>query len=754
MPRLPLLAALLLSCLLAWAPDARAGGGPETTLIVVNQDSPASWRLANTYAKLRGIPATHICAIPAPPNLVVITVDEFRERIWKPIEDYLAAHGLTDEIDTIAYSADFPYGVDYRGDFELKPKESGRDKLNWPPVASLTGVTYLHRHVKAKNREYLALNVNRYLRVDRHGELLPGHGFRSAYAWEGGAEPAFPPDDPETPDRYVLSVMLGFTGIQGNTLPEIEHYLTAAAGVDGTSPDGTVYLMANKNVRATTRMPQFSDTAKALKRLGAKVEVLEEGKDGQDGKCPIGKGDVMGCVAGIAGFNWSGSKSELMPGSIAEHLTSFGARFDGSGQTKISEYLRAGAAGSSGAVAEPYALWQKFPLATLHVHYREGCSLAESFYQTVAGPYQLLVIGDPLARPYATFAKVTCAVPKKVKDKAELVAQVTPAEGKAVRALEWWLDGQRLGETKLDEPFTLDTTAHPDGEHELRVVAIEDSAIETRSSTTARFTIDNGSTTVTIKAPTKPTPWGETFKLSGKAKGCKEVVVVSGHRELGKAKRVGSTVWKLELDTRLLGEGTTTLQARGTTKDGAVVLSDFAEVEVGAPEAGDGKKPKKKPRRTRRPAKRGDAKKDDAKGKAGGTPGLKVTAVDAQGKEHAFVVPIVGVQGKQRFLTELRKKVKGNPKSIRLEGEFEAKEAGTYRFAFNAAGTLSVDVRGEEVFDGETLAFDRQAYTAVTLEAGWHPIVIEYEPSGNGDLSVWIGGPTVSGPLMGKAIRH
>lgn len=729
------------------APRAEAGGGPETTLIVVNEDSPTSWRIANTYARLRGIPPTHICAIPAPPHLVVITVDQFRERIWKPIEDYLAKHGLTEQIDTIAYSADFPYGVDYRGDFELKPNERGQDKLNWPPIASLTGLTYLHRHVKAKSREYLALNANQYLRVDPNGELMAGHGFRHAYAWIAGTrEPEDPPDDPDSPDRYYLSTMLGFTGIQGNTVAEIERYLTAAAEADGTAPDGAVYLMANKNVRARTRMPQFADTKKALERLGARVEILEAGKDGQDGTCPIEKDDVMGCVAGIAGFDWTKSKSTFLPGAIAEHLTSFGARFDGSGQTKISEYLRAGAAGSSGAVAEPYALWQKFPLATLHVHYREGCSLAESFFQTVAGPYQLLVIGDPLARPYATFADVELTVPTKAEGTVALTARVKPAEGKAVRVLEWWLDGQRIGQTEPEAPFELDTTSYADGEHELRVIAIEDGPIETRSWARARFRIANGSTSITIKAPKKPTPWGETMKLTGKVRGTRDVVVLAGHREIGTARRIGASLWKLEFDTRLLGEGTTTLQARATFEDDRVVLSPFADVVVGPPEAGDTKKKRRRPKRTRKSAK--DAKSTATK------PGLQVVATDAQGKEHTFVTPIVGQRGKQRFLAELRKKVKGNPKAIRLEGELEVKEDGVYRFAFNATGALTVSVGEREVFARQDLAFDTQAYTAVPLKAGWHAIEIEYEPTGNGDLSIWLGGDVVSGPLMGKSIRH
>lgn len=745
-PALLLAPLLALGALCLHAPEAQAGGGPETTLIVVNQDSPTSWRIANTYAHMRGIPATHLCPIPAPPSLVVITIDQFRERIWKPIEEYIAKHGLEEEIDTIAYSADFPYGVDYRADFELKPKERGQDKLNWPPVAALTGVTYLNRHVKAKSREYLALNTNQYLRVDQDGEIMPGHGFRHAYAWNKDIDAEKVPEDPETPDRYYLSTMLGFTGIQGNTVEEIEAYLTAAHGVDGKSPKGTVYLMVNKDVRARTRAPQFEDTEKALKRLGAKVVRLEAGKDGQDGKCPIDKGDVMGCVAGIAGFNWAKSKSQMLPGAIAEHLTSFGARFDGSGQTKISEYLRAGAAGSSGAVAEPYALWQKFPLATLHVHYREGCSLAESFYQTVAGPYQLLVVGDPLARPYATLLDVAFAggTPKKWTGTASVQAKVSASEA-GVAAVELWVDGQRVATSALDKAIEFDTTKFADGTHDVRLVAIEKSRIETRSSIAARIEFDNGGSSVTIKAPKKPTPWGASLKLTGKASKAKEIVVISGHRELGKARRIGATMWKLELDTRLLGEGTTPVQARVTTKDGAVSLSPIADLVVSAPGTGKATKRRKKPRRKK------GAKKAT---KGGAKAGLRIIAVDAKGKEHTFAMPIVGVQGKQRFLTSLRKTVKGNPKSIRLEGEVEIKADGTYRLAFNAGGKLAVKIKGVAVFEGEGLAFDRQAYTAVALKAGWHPIEVEYTPSGNGDLSIWLGGAVVSGPLMGKALRH
>ena len=109
-------------------------------------------------------------------------------------------------------------------------------------------------------------------------------------------------------------------------------------------------------------------------------------------------------MVGSASFRWSSSKSTLLPGAIAEHLTSFGAHFGTPGQTKLSEFLRYGAAGSSGTVMEPLALHQKFPNPMVHSFYAEGCSLAESYYQSVWGPYQLLVVGDGLAQPFARFA--------------------------------------------------------------------------------------------------------------------------------------------------------------------------------------------------------------------------------------------------------------------------------------------------------------------------------------------------------------
>src|SRR5262249_46080998 len=148
-----------------------------------------------------------------------------------------------------------------------------------------------------------------------------------------------------------------------------------------------------------------------------------------------------------------------------------------------AELLRNGAAGSSGTVAEPLALWQKFPVPAIHVHYAAGCSLAEAFYQSLAGPYQTLVVGDPLARPFARFARVTlpAAPAEPLRGTVEVAAEVQPAEGTKVGRVELWVDGVRRAEATGTGALAWDTTRDDDGVHEVRVVAIEAGAIETRS---------------------------------------------------------------------------------------------------------------------------------------------------------------------------------------------------------------------------------------------------------------------------------
>jgi len=736
--------------LLAWAGAAFAGGGPETTLLVVNAASPVSVRVAAEYARLRDLPPGHVLYLEGVPGDPVIDLDTFLERIWKPVRSYLDAQGLADQVDLVLWSADFPFGVDFRK----------RHDDNFAR-ASLNGLTYLMPLVEDE-RPFWALDTNPY-----YGVLLPrqmteperalwneaaarlGEGkyadaaeiYRKILAnYENGvvrynlacclarlSRPVEALDELEraaaagfrNPNQAAqdedlaairnhprfreilgqmtgsvavslrpssafpgngggyLSVHLAHTGRYGNSVPEVLAYLKAAAGSDGTHPDGTVYFCRNGDIRSKTREEFWPKLEEELKRRGRKVELV-------DSVLPPEKPDVIGAVLGIAGFDWAKCKSRILPGAICEHLTSHGANFATAGQTKLSELLRYGAAGASGTVHEPYALHPKFPNPLIHVFYADGCSLAEAFYQSVWGPYQLMIVGDGLARPFATFGEVAVEAP--------------PAPWKGVVKItggrELWVDGRRVAEGGT---YELDTTALADGWHDVRVVAVADDPVATRSYRKVEATVDNHGRKVSVAVK------GGAVEV--KAAGARAYRLRQGSRVVAEA---GDGRFRSE------GLGPGPLQPEAEFADGAWIGAPLdlpPAPPAYAPPSADTAGPFK--------------------------PGLRGTGV------RPFVAPNLGDRDAGLLLGQLAE-VKGAER-ITLDGQFQVPGDGLYELVVRGRGTLTIAGLCEEA------ALDGTLFLPAALAAGWHDLRVDYRPRGNAGLEVLLGGDCVLQPL---SLRH
>jgi hypothetical protein len=357
---------------------ARGGGGPENVFVVVNSASVDSIGVANAFVAARGIPPINILMLPWQDNVESTTIGRFRNELLAPIVKAIGSRRLSTQIDCIAWSSDFPWRIDYKD--ELPPELVAKDTY---PSGSLTGMTMLYAAVQSGGAAWLDPESNDYYRpLTRDGVPATTQGFRGWYGWgndgsllEAGGT------------RYLLSVMLGVTAGRGNKPRDVAAYLKSAAKADGTRPEGTIYFMTNTDVRTTTRSSVFPAIVKALGNVGVKAQIVS-------GALPGGKSDVAGLMSGTPDFDWKSSGSTITPGAICENLTSFGGIFTAnSSQTPLSEFLRYGAAGSSGTVIEPYSIPAKFPHAAIQVHYARGASLAEAFYQSVRCPYQLLVVG-------------------------------------------------------------------------------------------------------------------------------------------------------------------------------------------------------------------------------------------------------------------------------------------------------------------------------------------------------------------------
>jgi tetratricopeptide (TPR) repeat protein len=782
-----------------------AGGGPENVLLVVNGDSPVSLQVANTYVAMRGIPQEHVLWLHDIPYPDSISIETFRTRIWQPIRDFITQNRLDDGIDIIAYSADFPYAVNFSADLKAnklpKLKYHGKE-------ASLTGLTYFARHVESGSPYYLAGNANRYFRrnlnPDRdlprsltdaedslqreadkalrkkdfqgalasyealvrgfpeHGGLWYGlarshaalgnpgaamaalrqavnhgwsnslqtrtdcylqalsddpafqpllqrmeehngpfqaaHGFSANYEWTGATQP-IKTFRSESLNSFYLATMLAYTGPNGNSVPEVKDYLTAARASDGTQPDGTVYLLVNDDVRSETRQALFLETVAALERRGHRAEILTGGQDQQDGILPRGKGDVIGAVVGAAKFNWQSTGSQLLPGAIAESLTSYGGHFNSDKQTKLTEFLRYGAAGASGAVAEPFSLQAKFPLPLLHVHYADGCSLAEAFYQGVEAPYQLLVVGDPLARPYARFAEVALAAPDPDTPWSGVVTlqpKVVPAPDRPIAQLELWVDGQLIAYALPDRMFTWDTRSQDDGFHDLRLVAQEAGPIETRSYARTGVTLANSAQHLALDPAQQRVLHGETITVSGSAIGGREATLWQGNRKLASAP-VKAGRWRLQVASQILGVGPVSLGVRVAFDDNTVVRSAPLKINI-APPAFAGEAP-------------GSRRPDHGKTGAAGTGGNDKEA------------RLVKLNGQLRNLTAVQ--------HLTLAGELMVARSGFFELVVSGAGEISLAVDARPLLSTQTMDRNQARFFPLALEQGPHELQIEFSPADN-----------------------
>lgn len=819
--------ALLLGTLFgSWPclPAALGGGGPENVVLVVNGDSWASKTVANHYARLRKVPASHVVWLSNVPDFERVDVETFRQRILRPVLKALDDRNLKPQIDYVVYSCDLPWSIDARAD--LQGQNVSRALT---PIASINGLTFLYERVLAGEPSYLNLNSNRYMRrplpdaarkpisrddlasyqqamerlsmneldeaakilteltdkypqqaallynlaccrakqgkadeavtilkqaveagwsnrkhaeadadleslrerkdfadvlarMDRRSQAVfdvqPTVGFSGQATWNEGGEIV-----PDGGQRYLLSTMLAVTSGRGNSVEEAIAALSRAAAADATSPRGTIYFPTNSNVRSTTRDKTYESAAAALKKLDVRAEI-------QPGILPQGKVDVAGAMIGTAGFDWASSGSTILPGAICEHLTSFGGVLrENAGQTPLTEFLRYGAAGSSGTVTEPLAIQAKFPFSFLHVHYARGCSLAEAFYQSVLGPYQLLIVGDPLCQPWARFTELTCNV--AAGETLSGVVTIRPGlkrgEGpdNQISGYELFLDGRRIASCGPNMSLEFDSTEYSDGFRELRVVAIAASPIATRSRLIMPIVLDNQGRQVNLSLVRDSgivegtIGWNDSFVLKAEAKDAASIGVHFHSQELA---RIGGELGTVELPASVLGLGPVSLRAVAHYENGTA-SSRPVEFVVLPPQSQSALK---------------TAARELAEG-------LRLTK--AQGDE--VVVPSTR---EKNWLIDAG--VKAN-EQYSLAAEFRAESSGLYQLQVRTAGSCQVHIDGRQILAIQGSGDDAASwhFAPVTLQEGSHHFSLNGTASDKPALDVRLG---IRGApsLDGKRFRH
>ena len=386
-------------------------------------------------------------------------------------------------------------------------------------------------------------------------KMIASHGFRNAYNWG----PNGMINGPKRGTRYFLSSMLSVTRDNGISDYDSVNYLTRAVQADYSQPKGTFYFTHTQDVRTKTRLPNFQRAIGELELLNQKSRIIKQ-------PLPQRRDDVLGLTSGVARFDWAKSGSKFLPGAIADNLTSTGGFFPSKSQTKCTEFLKFGAAGACGTVVEPYAIQAKFPFPLIHAHYARGCSLAESYYQSAYGPYQLILVGDALCQPFATPPKINITSPtamEVVKNKFALEVDAEQSDV-AIAGYEIFLDGVMVLRTGNMENLDMDTSTMGDGFHELRVVAVERDGIETRGHAILPFMVDNQGHVVTLETDQMRPEFGDKIILKASTNFGQRIIIKQNQKTVGV---INAKEGKTTLSPAVLGAGVVKLRAYAVADD-------------------------------------------------------------------------------------------------------------------------------------------------------------------------------------------
>jgi len=409
--------------------------GPHEVLLLVNEESKDSIEIANEYAKLRSIPETNVVRLhlPVETALTSITREDFTSLIWEPATKAMQSRGIEDHILVWVYSTAFPTAV------------------NFEPQLSIQGLTFLRNRLPDPDKTMKGRYISPFFcgPDGPDGNPFSSQSFDVCRGWMGD-------------DMPVPSMMLGCVGERGNTSDTVQKCLRKGAGSDGTRPAGTVFFVTSDDIRSQCRAWQYPRAVRDLKALDVNAVITNSFPDGGQ--------KIIGLLCGQMNVNPEEGENIFLPGSMAEHLTSAAGIFPSSDQTKLSAWIKAGATASAGTVTEPYCLWTKFPAARFYVHYALGCTMIESYFQSIRCPLQILLVGDPLASPWAPKGDVLLTGLEKdtVSGSVKVSAEVRSPQKQAYRKFMFLVDGRVSGHDRI---LQLDASTLTKGSHTVRAVA-------------------------------------------------------------------------------------------------------------------------------------------------------------------------------------------------------------------------------------------------------------------------------------------
>ena len=465
-----------------------AGGGPKNVLLVVNDNSQVSQRIAAYYKEKRGIPDRNVCHIQCSTDESV-TKSECENNIVIPIRNFINTGGIHSRIDYIVLTKGIPLKASYNDGTWFGP-------VSVTSVLTCVGVPSI-----------VSFSTNPY------GPM--------AY--------------PAAPVQYFTH-QLSFSGRSFYVVTRLDAYT-----------EGQVYRMIDDSVGAQSQNGLFlmdgryesdpnTGDGKANGRLRqANHDLLAAGFstyyddttfDSMITEFVGGRQDVMGY------YSWGSNEPSytfaaylsnyFRPGSIADSYVSSSARSftapPSYGQSLIADLIPQGLSAGNGYVSEPDVKYATYP-NVLFSRYTLGYNMGESFLAGTPRLYwKSATVGDPLMAPYATPPTVMIANPgtvAPVHGTVSVTASATNTSG--IKKMELYIDDQLLYSVNGSLlQFSWNTLGCSEGAHLLEVIAYENSSVCTQGSASALVQVRNIPQDVATISQLAGVPFGSLVRLASK----------------------------------------------------------------------------------------------------------------------------------------------------------------------------------------------------------------------------------------------
>jgi hypothetical protein len=438
--------------------------GPDSVAVVANAEQPASVELAVRYARARGIPDGQVCPLSLPTG-ATMSLEAYRTDLEAGLVDCLSVAGVSDRIEAVVLAKGVPLRVRI-------PVEGGGNQ-------------------RASTAATLA--VWQSTLVDG-GDPVVGQapGFQAncggspclAAAWPnpfriGTFDPGWTRQGNGVEWRPLIVTML-----EGRTHEQAARLVASATIADAAQPPfGEFLFMRGANAPRAVLDNSSQVAVSGLESLGYDARLVDFDGD-------LSGRSLIAFVTGSQNLGQVIEANTYLPGALVDNLTSLGAvprNFDPppadgtdppQSQVSIARWVARGVAGVHGCTDEP--LNNVFPDRRFVVDYAEGGTLGEAYFRRMPFAYwRNLVLGDPMAAPYAFRPEVTVgglADGDVVLGSRRLRVQAEDPLGRALERVSLYVNGV---EVVSEAGGPISWCLSPDPAEDVHVLALAQTADDT-----------------------------------------------------------------------------------------------------------------------------------------------------------------------------------------------------------------------------------------------------------------------------------